>query len=108
MAPAAEALATAVEAAPVTAPGMPVVANITAEPLTTEAQLRKELAQQIVSPVQWTRTVEYLADHGVETFVEIGVGQVLAGLIRRIAKGATIVSVGAVADLAPAAERLRA
>lgn len=108
MAPAAEALATAVEAAPVTAPGVPVVANITAEPLTTEAQLREELAQQIVSPVQWTRTVEYLADHGVETFVEIGVGQVLAGLIRRIAKGATVVSVGAVADLVPAAERLRA
>ncbi|HEX5547796.1 MAG TPA: ACP S-malonyltransferase [Ktedonobacterales bacterium] len=108
MAPAAEALATAVEAAPVTAPGVPIVANSTAEPLTSEAQLRGELAQQIVSPVQWTRTVEYLADHGVETFVEIGVGQVLAGLIRRIAKGATIVSVGAVADLASAVERLRA
>lgn len=108
MAPAAEALAMAVEAAPVVAPGVPVVANITAEPLTTEAELREELAQQIVSPVQWTRTVEYLADKGVETFVEIGVGQVLAGLIRRIAKGATIVSVGAIADLAPAVERLRA
>jgi [acyl-carrier-protein] S-malonyltransferase len=108
MAPAAEALAKAVEAAPVVDPDVPVVANITAEPLTTEAQLREELAQQIVSPVQWTRTVEYLADHGVETFVEIGVGQVLAGLIRRIAKGATIVSVGAIADLAPAVERLRA
>jgi [acyl-carrier-protein] S-malonyltransferase len=106
MVPAAEALATAVQAAPVTAPGVPVVANITAKPLITEAQLREELAQQIVSPVQWTRTVEYLVDHGVETFVEIGVGQVLAGLIRRIAKGATIVSVGAVADLASAAERL--
>jgi len=108
MSPAAKALATAVQAAPVTAPGVPVVANSTAEPLTTEAQLREELAQQIVSPVQWTRTVEYLADHGVETFVEIGVGQVLAGLIRRIAKGATIVSVGAVADLASAVERVRA
>jgi [acyl-carrier-protein] S-malonyltransferase len=108
MAPAAEALTAAVEAAPVTTPVVPVIANITAEPLTSEAQLREELAQQIVSPVQWTRTVEYLADHGIETFVEIGVGQVLAGLIKRIAKGATIVSVGAVADLAPAAERLRA
>ncbi len=108
MAPAAEALATAVGEAPVATPAVPVIANITAEPLTTESQLRQELAQQIVSPVQWTRTIEYLADHGVETFVEIGVGQVLAGLIRRIAKGVTIVSVGALADLAPAAERLRA
>jgi [acyl-carrier-protein] S-malonyltransferase len=108
MAPAAAALATTVETTPIVAPGVPILANITAEPLTTEAQLREELAQQIVSPVQWTRTVEYLADHGVETFVEIGVGQVLAGLIKRIAKGATIVSVGSAADLAPAAERLRA
>jgi [acyl-carrier-protein] S-malonyltransferase len=108
MAPAAESLAVAVEATPVIAPEVPLVANRTAEPLTSESQLREELAQQIVSPVQWTRTVEYLADHGVETFVEIGVGQVLAGLIKRIAKGATVVSVGAAADLASASERLRA
>src|SRR5690348_5272045 len=107
MAPAAEALSTAVDVAPITAPDVPVIANITAEPLTSEEQLCEELAQQIVSPVQWTRTVEYLTDHGIDIFVEIGVGQVLAGLIKRIAKGATIVAVGAVADLASAAERLR-
>ncbi len=106
MAPAAEALAAAVAAAPVVAPQVPIVANITAEPITTEAQLREELAQQIVSPVQWTRTVEYLANHGVEIFVEIGVGQVLAGLIKRIAKGATILAVGSSADVAHVAERL--
>lgn len=107
MAPAADALAAAVAAAPVIAPGVPIVANITATPITTEIQLREELAQQIVSPVQWTRTVEYLAKHGVETFVEIGAGQVLAGLIKRIAKGATIVSVGSSAEVTLAAEKLR-
>lgn len=107
MAPAADALAAAVAAAPVIAPSVPIVANITATPITTEIQLREELAQQIVSPVQWTRTVEYLANHGVETFVEIGAGQVLAGLIKRIAKGATIVSVGSSAEVTLAAERLR-
>ena len=108
MAPAAEALAAAVTAAPVVAPSTPVIANITAGPLTTEAQLREELAQQIVSPVQWTRTVEYLAEDGIELFVEIGVGQVLTGLIKRIAKGAAVVSVGSAADVATVAERLRA
>lgn len=108
MAPAAEALGEAVAAAPVVAPRVPIVANITAEPITTESQLREELARQIISPVQWTQTVEYLAQHGVDTFVEIGAGQVLAGLIKRIAKGATILSVGSSADIAPAVERLRA
>lgn len=107
MAPAAEALAAAVAAAPVVAPTTPIIANMTAEPVTTEAQLRDELAQQIVAPVQWTRTIEYLASQGVETFVEIGAGQVLSGLIKRIAKGTTILSVGALADVAPVAERLR-
>jgi [acyl-carrier-protein] S-malonyltransferase len=107
MAPAADALTAAVAAAPVIAPSVPIVANITATPITTEIQLREELAQQIVSPVQWTRTVEYLANHGVETFVEIGAGQVLAGLIKRIVKGATIVSVGSSAEVTLAAERLR-
>lgn len=108
MAPAAEALATAVAAAPLAAPSVPIVANITAVPITTDTQLREELAQQIVSPVQWTRTVEYLANHGIETFVEIGAGQVLAGLIKRIAKGKTTLSVGSAADVAPVVERLLA
>lgn len=108
MAPAAESLAAAVAEAPVGAPSVPVMSNITAEPITSEAQLRVELAQQIVSPVQWTRTVEYLAGQGVETFVEIGAGQVLAGLIKRIVKGATILSVGSVADVTLVTERLLA
>ncbi|HEU5348961.1 MAG TPA: ACP S-malonyltransferase, partial [Ktedonobacterales bacterium] len=70
MEPAAAALAAAVAAAPVVDPGVPIIANITAEPMSTEAQLREELAQQIVSPVQWTRTVQYAAQHDVEIFVE--------------------------------------
>lgn len=108
MAPAAASLAAAVAAVPVVAPSVPIIANITAEPIATEAQLREELAQQIVSPVQWTRTIEYLASHGVETFVEVGAGQVLSGLVKRIAKSATILSVGSSADVAPVAERLLA
>ena len=106
MAPAAEALARAIAAAPVVDASVPIVANITAGPIQSEEQVRAELAQQIVSPVQWTRTVEFLAGQGVEVFVEIGPGQVLGGLIKRIAKGATILSVSAAADVAPVAERL--
>jgi [acyl-carrier-protein] S-malonyltransferase len=106
MAPAARGLAAAVAAAALDAAAVPLVANITAQPITSAASLRTEMAQQIESPVQWTRSVEYMAEHGVTTFVEIGAGQVLAGLIKRIVKGATVIGVGSVAELAPAAARL--
>ncbi|HEY7835471.1 MAG TPA: ACP S-malonyltransferase [Ktedonobacterales bacterium] len=108
MAPAAGGLAAAIAGAPIRAPEVPIIANISAEPLTTEAALRDELARQIAAPVQWTRSVEYLASQGVETFVEIGPGQVLSGLVKRIAKGATLLSVGTADDIPAVAERLGA
>lgn len=108
MAPAADGLARAVAAAPIHEAAIPLVANISARPISDEAALRDELARQIVSPVRWTDTVGWLAEQGVTTFVEIGAGQVLAGLIRRIAKGATTLTVNSAADLANAVERLGA
>jgi [acyl-carrier-protein] S-malonyltransferase len=107
MAPAAEGLAAAVAASDLRDPQVPVISNITAQPLTKAAALRDELSRQVAAPVQWTRTVEYLSNQGIETFVEIGPGQVLSGLIKRIAKGATIVNVSAATDVASAAERLQ-
>jgi [acyl-carrier-protein] S-malonyltransferase len=107
MAPAAAGLTQAVAAAPLRDATVPLIANITALPLTAAADLRGELARQIESPVQWTRSVEYMAAHGVDTFVEIGAGQVLAGLIKRIAKGATTLSISSADDIAPGAARLR-
>lgn len=106
MAPAAEGLARAVEVAPVRDAAVPVISNISATPLTLAADLRQELARQIESPVQWTRSVEYLVAQGVTLFVEIGAGQVLAGLIKRIAKGTTTLALGSAADVAPVAAQL--
>ncbi|HEX6797052.1 MAG TPA: ACP S-malonyltransferase [Ktedonobacterales bacterium] len=108
MAPAAEGLARAVAAAPLADARVPLVANITAKPITVAADLRQELAQQIAAPVQWTRSISRLAEDGVTTFVEIGAGQVLSGLIKRIARGAATLSVAAAADVAPVAAQLRA
>jgi [acyl-carrier-protein] S-malonyltransferase len=108
MAPASEGLARTVADAPIVDAEIPIIANITARPVQSAVEVREELARQIASPVQWTRTVEYLAAEGVDTFVEIGAGQVLSGLIKRIAKGVTILSVGAAAEVAPVAEQLRA
>jgi [acyl-carrier-protein] S-malonyltransferase len=106
MAPATEGLAHAVDAAPIGDARIPLISNISAQPLSSAADLRAELAQQIASPVQWTRTIEYLAGQRVEMFVEIGVGQVLAGLIRRIAKEIPVINVGSAAEAASAAQTL--
>jgi [acyl-carrier-protein] S-malonyltransferase len=106
MAPATAGLARAVDAAPIQDAHVPLISNITAQPLTSAADVRAELAQQIASPVQWTQSIEYLAGQGIEMFVEIGAGQVLAGLIRRIAKDIPVVAVGNAAEVESAAHAL--
>ncbi len=106
MAPAAEGLARAVEAAPIRDAVIPIISNITATPLSAADDIRGELASQIVSPVQWTRSIEWLAAQGVSLFVEIGAGQVLSGLVKRIARDATTLSVSTAADVAAVAPRV--
>ena len=108
MAPAAEGLARAVAAAPIQDAAIPIVSNISAAPITSGADLRDELSRQVVSPVQWTRSVRWLADQGVTTFVEIGPGQVLSGLIKRIVKEATTLSVSTADDVARVAPQIQA
>ncbi|HEY7974903.1 MAG TPA: hypothetical protein VID72_06145, partial [Ktedonobacterales bacterium] len=68
--------------------------------------LRRELASQIVSPVQWTRSIEWLAAQGVTLFVEIGAGQALSGLVKRIAREAATLSISSAADAMSAAPRI--
>ena len=59
---------------------VPVIANVTAQPVTESGEIRKLLAEQVYSPVLWEDSVRYLIEQGVDTFVEIGSGAVLAGL----------------------------
>ncbi|OGO53153.1 MAG: [acyl-carrier-protein] S-malonyltransferase, partial [Chloroflexi bacterium RBG_16_68_14] len=99
MAPAREGMARAVAAAPLRDPEVPVIANTTAQPLTTAEALREELPQQLVRPVQWQRSVEYLRSQGVDGVIEFGPGRVLTGLVRRIDRS---LSVRNVSDLASA------
>ncbi len=111
MAPASAAMGAFVAQAPLATARIPVISNIGAVPLTDAADLKSELARQIESPVQWTRTVEYLAGQGVTTFVEIGPGQVLSGLIKRIVKGGappTALSMSTAQDVRTVARQLRA
>jgi [acyl-carrier-protein] S-malonyltransferase len=86
----------------------PIISNITALPITEASELRTELAQQVAESVQWIGIIEYLAKQGVEVFFEIGPGQALAGMVKRIIKGATTINIGSMADIEKARGKLQA
>ncbi len=86
MQPAAAALRTAIDATAILPPQAPMVGNTTATLLTTVEAIRDELTSQLTGSVRWTASIQRLADAGVTTFVEIGAGEVLTGLVKRIAR----------------------
>lgn len=98
MKPAASGLAAALDQTAFRPPAVPVVGNCTGEPLNDVAAIRDELMAQLYTCVQWSKSVEYMADNGVGTFVEIGPGAVLTGLTKRIAKDVPAFSVADVAS----------
>ncbi|OGO21448.1 MAG: [acyl-carrier-protein] S-malonyltransferase [Chloroflexi bacterium RBG_16_50_9] len=75
-------------------PAIPVVGNTNALPLTTAEAVKPELLNQLCNPVQWQRSIEYIVSNGVSTFIEIGPGKVLTGLIKRINKEAKTINIG--------------
>jgi len=93
MQPAAEGMAQAISQLDFRDPIVPIVVNSTAQPVTTSAEIKQELLQQLSSCVQWQKSVEYMVGAGVSTFIEIGPGQVLHGLIKRINQEAEILNI---------------
>lgn len=78
---------------------VPIVSDISARVVTSADEIRSELARQLYSSVQWTDTVRRMLGDGVTTFVEIGPGEVLSGLIRRIDRQVQTVSIGDASSL---------
>src|SRR5207248_10539372 len=99
MQPAAEGLARAIQNSEVYDTTIPIIGNIHATPLTEAQAIREELTQQIAAPVQWIRTIEYLVNAGVTTFLEIGPGQALTGMVKRIAKGVITLNVSNITEI---------
>jgi [acyl-carrier-protein] S-malonyltransferase len=62
----------------------PLVTNVDAKPIKTDDEARDSLIRQVSQPVRWLESVEFLSNHGVQTFIEIGPGKVLSGLVRQI------------------------
>ena len=96
---AAEGLAAAVAQAAIVDAQTPVISNVTAEPLTQADAIRRELIVQVTSPVRWIASVRRMAAEGVDTFVEIGPGSVLTGLIKRIVPDVRLVNVSDLASV---------
>jgi [acyl-carrier-protein] S-malonyltransferase len=100
MQPAADAMAQALAQVEIRAPRVPLVANVTARPVTDPAAIREGLVRQVTGTVRWRESVACMAGEGVDSFCELGSGKVLAGLVKRIAEGATAISVGTPEDVA--------
>lgn len=91
---AAEALASDLDTAPLAEARTPVVSNVDAELRTSAAEIRAALKRQITSPVLWEQSVRRMVAEGVSTFVEVGPGKVLSGLIRRTIENVRTVAAG--------------
>jgi [acyl-carrier-protein] S-malonyltransferase len=92
----------------ITKPSTKVIANVTAEPVSEESDILESLAKQVTGTVRWTESVEYMIDQlGCDLFLELGPGQVLAGLVGRIRKGTEVLSIGDRTSLDMALDRLR-
>lgn len=86
---------------------IPMVSNVTAEPITEASIIRETLAWQVRSPVEWVRSVERMVADGVDTFIECGPGGVLLGMVRRIAPHATTLGVQDTASLQATVDALQ-
>jgi len=75
-------------------PKIPIIGNTTAQPLNTADLIKEELCQQLCNCVQWQHSVEYIVANGVSTFIEIGPGKVLTGLIKRINRSVKLINIG--------------
>jgi [acyl-carrier-protein] S-malonyltransferase len=93
MKPAAQKLEAQLSAINIQDAKVPVVANVTARPVTDNTQISSLLVEQVYSPVLWQDSINWLIEQGVDTFVEIGPGSVLAGLIKKIDKTVAIYNV---------------
>jgi [acyl-carrier-protein] S-malonyltransferase len=99
MAPAAERLAPELRAVPTRDPRVPVSANVDARPRSTAGAAVDALISQVSSPVRWEDSERYLTSSGITTYIEVGPGTVLSGLVRKIHKDATVLNLQAPEDL---------
>jgi len=92
MAPAKEALASAIEATTFSSPKCPIYQNVSATAVTDSELLKAQLIAQLTAPVKWTQSVQQMIEDGATSFTEYGPGKVLQGLIKKIDRSAEVAS----------------
>jgi [acyl-carrier-protein] S-malonyltransferase len=102
MQPAAEAMAEALAGVTISAPKLPLVANVTARPTSDPEAIRRQLVEQVTGSVRWRESVETMAKAGVTDFWELGAGKALSGMIRRIERSSECRSIATPMDVAAA------
>jgi [acyl-carrier-protein] S-malonyltransferase len=107
MQPAADAMARALAEVTMTAPVVPVVANVLAGPVSDPAEIRVNLVKQVTGTVRWRECVAAMATAGVTRFVEAGAGKVLTGLLKKNAPSAQGLAIGTPEDFDAAAVQLK-
>ncbi len=90
----------AVAEAPIARPVIPLVGNVTAGPLEQADQVRADLQAQLTHRVRWTETIQFMSSQGITTFIEMGSGTVLTGLLKRIVREAAGINLSTPADFA--------
>lgn len=99
MKPAADEMEEALAASPPRAPQVPLIANVTAAPVSDPEAIRRLLVEQVTAPVRWRESVLAMKERGVDTVVELGAGKVLSGLVKRIDRELAASSVGSPAEI---------
>ncbi|QFT93363.1 Malonyl CoA-acyl carrier protein transacylase [Roseovarius sp. THAF9] len=106
MAPAADVMASALSEVTITAPRVPVVANVTASGVQDPAEIRALLVKQVTGSVRWRESVEYMGAQGVDDVWEIGAGKALIGMVRRINREISTRAIGTPEDVKAAVESM--
>ncbi|MBX3493640.1 MAG: ACP S-malonyltransferase [Parvibaculum sp.] len=99
MQPAADEMAEALAAVELKMPAVPLIANVTASRVADPATIRQLLVEQVTGMVRWRETVLYMEAQGVGSYVEVGAGKALSGMVKRIASDPEILAVGTPADV---------
>jgi len=99
MQPAADAMAEALGKTTINTPSVPIVANVTAEAVMDPVRIRALLVEQVTKMVRWRESMAWMKTKGIDTYVEIGTGKVLSGLVKRLDKDATGISVQGPEDI---------
>ncbi len=107
MKPAAEKLGAVLNQMNINHANVPVIANVSAAPMTSADEIKQKLIEQLYSPVQWEDSVNQMLDLGVDTFIEIGPGKVLSGLVKKINRSAKTFAVSDEETLMATVEALK-